>query len=151
MQKNGKLHVLLGEDNPNDVTLLRHALEKTRAFADVKVARDGEEVMEYLQGKGQYANRNEFPFPDLLILDLKMPRMTGLEVLHWLRDNPKCAALPKVMLSGSGLEKDVEEAYRLGANTYFQKPSTVTELRELVSLLIKYWALSQRLPDKNYC
>jgi CheY-like chemotaxis protein len=151
MHTNGKLHVLLAEDNPNDIALLKHALDKNNSNADVKVARDGEEVMEYLQGKGKYSDRLKFPFPDLLILDLKMPRMTGLEVLNWLRDNPKCAGLPKVMLSGSGLDKDVEEAYRLGVNTYFQKPSTVTELRDLIHLLINYWALSQRPPGKNYC
>ena len=139
-----QLVILVAEDDPNDLALLRHAVRETQLPVHLSVVRDGEEAIEYLRGNGHFADRARHPLPDLLLLDLKMPRVTGLEVLRWLRRHRECAKIPTIMLSGSGLEADVEEAYRLGVNTYFTKPNELGKLSELLHLLIQYWARSQR-------
>ena len=105
---------------------------------------DGEELIEYLKGGGPFAERARYPKPDLLLLDLKMPRVDGLQVLDWLAQHAEYAGLPRVMLSGSGLEQDVQEAYRRGANTYFTKPSEFDHFQKLVRVTIDYWTMSER-------
>jgi CheY-like chemotaxis protein len=80
----------------------------------------------------------------LIVLDLKMPRLTGLDVLKWLAEHPEYRRVPKVLLSGSAEERDIDAAYRLGVNTYFQKPSSLAEFREMVHLMVNYWAHTQR-------
>ncbi len=137
--------LLLAEDNFNDATLFEHAAQTGAAVAGVKVdlyrVRDGAEAIAYLSGEGEFADK---AFPDLVVLDLKMPMVDGLEVLAWLGSHAEYRRLPKIILSGSGLEKDVEEAYKLGANTYFEKPGTLDEYRELVSHMILYWSHTKR-------
>jgi len=139
-----KLFILVAEDDANDRVLLTHAL--TRDLLPVRVAMvgDGEEAIEYLEGEGRFGNRAQYPMPDLLLLDLKMPRLNGLDVLRWLRSNEICLSLPVIIFSGSGLEKDVQEAYRLGANTYFQKQGNPRALVALLRLVIQYWLASMR-------
>jgi CheY-like chemotaxis protein len=104
------------------------------------VVTDGEEAIKYLRGDGQYSDRKEYPFPDLLMTDLKMPKMNGLEVLEWIRQHQDCANLPVVILSGSGLENDVADAYRKGARAYFVKPSEFDELQQVVRVIADHWA-----------
>jgi CheY-like chemotaxis protein len=137
--------MLLAEDNFNDATLFEHAVKAGAAQAGVKVelhrVRDGAEAIAYLAGEGEFAAQ---PFPDLVVLDLKMPMVDGLDVLAWLESHPEYRRLPKIILSGSGLETDVEKAYKLGANTYFEKPGTLDEYRELVSHMILYWSHTKR-------
>jgi len=106
--------------------------------------RDGAKAIEYLSGEGQFANRAAHPFPELIITDLKMPCVDGLDVLRWLAQHPEYRRVPKILLSGSSLERDIDEAYRLGANTYFQKPATLDEYRALIHQIICYWAHTQR-------
>ena len=139
-----RLRILPAEDDPNDITLLRHALKRNGIAAQVQVVADGDQAIKYLRREGKYADRAAFPFPDLLLLDQKMPLISGVEVLEWLRHQPECANLPVVMLSGSGLQADIEEAYRLGVRTYFMKPHSVTELGDLLRLIVGYWSHSQR-------
>jgi CheY-like chemotaxis protein len=131
--------VLVAEDNPDDALLLRRAIDKAGISARVKIVSDGEEMLLYLQGRGAYANRVANPLPTLMILDLKMPRKTGLEVLQWINENPEVAVVPTIVLSASNLEKDVRAAYNLGANTYFVKPTTFEELVETMRTVEKYW------------
>jgi CheY-like chemotaxis protein len=148
------LNILLAEDDPNDIRLLNFALARdgnNGIPARFALARDGEEVLEYLQGEKGFVDREQFPFPDLLILDLNMPKMDGLEVLRWLKRNAACARLPVVMLSGSGLQKDVEEAYELGVNSYFQKPNSVFALTSLLKTLTMYWQLTERPALRELC
>src|SRR5687768_13629209 len=102
--------VLVAEDNPDDALLLRRALDKAGVTARVKIVSDGEEMLLYLRGLGAYANRSTSPLPSLIILDLKMPRKTGLEVLQWINENPEVSVVPTIVLSASNLEKDVREA-----------------------------------------
>ncbi len=139
-----KLVILAAEDDPNDLELLRHVIGENGVEVDFQSADDGEQLIQYLQGGGQFADRALHPVPDIVVLDLKMPRMNGFEVLQWLRHEPGLARIPTVVLSGSGLESDIEEAYRLGANTYFTKPGQLAELRKIIGALIDYWRRSQR-------
>lgn len=142
--------VLVAEDNPDDALLLRRALDKAGIIARVKIVSDGEEMLLYLQGRGAYANRAASPLPSLIILDLKMPRKSGLEVLEWINENPDVAVVPTIVLSASNLEKDVRAAYNLGANTYFVKPTTFDELVETMRMVEKYWRKAMKVrPDES--
>src|SRR5688572_2141147 len=114
--------VLLADDSEDDRILFQLALRKFRDMRLVGVAQDGDQTIAYLEGRGEFANRHEFPYPDILFLDLKMPRVTGFEVLEWLntrKDRPFVA-----VFSGSELETDIKRASELGADTYQVKPST---------------------------
>ena len=137
--------VLVAEDNPDDALLLRRALEKAGIVARVKIVADGEEMLLYLEGRGAYANRATSPMPSLIILDLKMPRKSGLEVLKWIDEHPDVAVVPTIVLSSSNLEQDVRTAYGLGANTYFVKPTTFDELVETMRMLETYWRKAMKL------
>jgi len=141
---NDRLVILVAEDDANDLELLRHAVRQNGVIIDVHVVSDGEDAIQYLRGGGSFANRALHPLPDLIVLDLKMPRVSGLEALEWIRDHRRYARIPVIMLSGSGLDPDIQEAYRLGVNTYFTKPAELKKLRELIAVLIDYWARSQR-------
>jgi len=140
--------MLLAEDDENDLMLFRHAVqestEKSGIKVDIRVVYDGADAIAYLSGEGDFAARNTHPFPDLIVLDLKMPRLTGLDVLRWLRDHPEYRRVPKILLSGSSEDRDIEEAYHLCVNTYFQKPTVLSEFRELIHLMISYWAYTNR-------
>jgi CheY-like chemotaxis protein len=137
--------LLVAEDNDNDAMFFAHAVQAASAQAGIKIdmhrVRDGTEAIAYLSGKGEFADK---PFPDLMVLDLKMPLMDGLDVLAWLAAHPQYRRLPKIMLSGSGLEEDVERAYMLGVTTYFEKPGALVEFRELISHMILYWSHTKR-------
>ena len=137
--------VLVAEDNPDDALLLRRAIDKAGITARVKIVNDGEEMLLYLQGRGAYSNRAANPLPALIILDLKMPRKSGLEVLQWMNDNPDVAVVPTIVLSASNLEKDVRQAYNLGANTYFVKPTTFVELVQTMRMMKEYWLKAVRV------
>lgn len=134
------LHILLADDNEDDIQLVRMALQRTGLNNPVHVCRDGEEVIAYLRGKEPYANRQEYPFPRLLILDLKMPRLGGLDVLRWVRDHPNCTVIPTLILSTSVLKSDVQEAYELGANAYLTKPGDFVTLQTLFKDLFAFWS-----------
>ena len=124
--------------------LLHMALERNGCDVNLQQVNDGSEAIEYLEGRGRFANRRKYPMPDILVLDLKMQLLSGFEVLLWLRQHPECAKIPTVVLSGSGQEKDVEQAYELGANTYFEKPSSFEDFISLIQILVHYWARSKR-------
>ena len=138
--------ILIAEDNSADAELMELALKKAGFKGTVRFVGDGHEAVEYLKGEGPYEDRSEFPFPRVIISDLKMPRVSGLELLQWLRRHPQCHIVPLILLSGSGLEADVAAAYKLGANTYFQKPTQFQELVALLKNLGAYWAKSE-LPE----
>jgi len=137
--------VLVAEDNPDDAILLRRAIDKAGITARVKIVSDGEDMLLYLQGRGVYSNREAYPLPNLIILDLKMPRKSGLEVLLWMSENQDLAVVPTIVLSASNLEKDVRQAYNLGANTYFVKPTTFEELVQTMRMVKEYWHKAVRV------
>jgi Response regulator containing CheY-like receiver, AAA-type ATPase, and DNA-binding domains len=140
--------LLLADDDENDVVFFREALEEAAQKASVPVrlavTHDGEEALQYLKGEGEFSDRAKYPFPQIVVTDLKMPRLTGLDVLAWLKEHEEYQRMPKILMSASCEECDVDEAYRLGVNTFFQKPVSLTQFRELVYHLVCYWAHTER-------
>src|SRR6266850_4379035 len=113
--------ILLAEDREDDIVLVRRAFAKAYVLNPLQIVRDGEELVAYLKGEGKYANRAEYPLPDLLLLDLKMPRMDGFQVLEWIRQQPGLSNLRVVVLTSSENMRDVNRAYQLGANSFMVK------------------------------
>jgi CheY-like chemotaxis protein len=140
--KDSDYTILLVEDEENDATLVQMAFKNNNILNPVQWARDGLEAIAYLNGDGPYADRGQYPFPEVLILDLKMPRMGGLELLSWIREHPEFRIIPTIIMSSSRQDPDIEKAYNLGANTYMIKPSSFKELAKLVKLAHDYWAAS---------
>lgn len=140
--------ILLAEDDPNDVILFQRAMGRASLSAySLQVVRDGEEAIAYLSGQAVYTDRDRYPLPALLVLDLKMPRKSGLEVLSWLRRQPELRHLIVVFLTSSNSPEDVRRAYEAGANSYLVKPVEFTEMVEMIRSLSLYWLeFNQRLP-----
>ena len=130
---------LLAEDDDNDVYFLQRAFEQALIPHPLRRVADGEEAIDYLRGEGKYADRDAFPLPTMLMLDLKMPRRNGFEVIEWVRSQPRLRRLPIIVLSSSRAEPDIARAYDLGANTYLVKPVKFDHLVELVSSINSYW------------
>lgn len=132
--------VLLAEDNPNDVFLVRRAFEDTKALNPLQVVGNGQEAIQYLAGDGPYADRTAYPFPALFLLDLKMPVMDGLEVLRWLHQHPDIPRkLPVVVLSSTELPNETQIAYAMDIQACIVKPLGYPELREKIRILKEYW------------
>lgn len=138
--------VLLIEDDPNDILLLERAFGKAQLAAPLQV-NNGEEAIAYLAGQGAYADRAQHPLPQLVLLDLKLPRKSGLDVLRWLRQQPILQRLPVVVLTSSRESSDVNRAYELGANSYLVKPVRSQDLVDMVKTLDLYWLLLNEKPD----
>src|SRR6266404_7497568 len=130
------LHI---DDNPNDTELLRAATRRADAHLDLQNVEDGEQAMAYLNGVAPYADRVRYPLPALILLDLKMPRATGFELLKWIRKHPEIGAVPVVILSGSELHEDIRQAYAFGANSYLIKPLGFEALVDLVKDVKSVW------------
>ena len=131
--------ILYVEDDENDVIFMRQAWKKTGVLNPLKVVTDGEQAMKYLSGEGQYANRQEFPVPMLVLLDLKLPKVGGLDVLKWIRAQSAIHTLPVIVLSSSHRPEDLRAAYARGANSYLVKPPTADGLAEMVASVKDYW------------
>ena len=144
---NAPIHVLIAEDDENDALLLRRAIARVDPAAAFHIVPDGQDAVDYLRGVGQYANRAQFPFPRVLITDLKMPKMTGFDLLGWLQGHPECNVIPKIVFSASNIAEDVIRAYQLGANIYFRKPASFDSLLEIAELNFRIWANAE-LPAK---
>lgn len=139
--------VLLVEDDPNDVLLTRLAFQRARLANPLQVVRDGEEALSYLGGEGRYADRDQFPFPILLLLDLHMPRMDGFQVLEWLKGQRRMRRLPVAILTQSDQDPYVERAYQLGADSYLLKPPDTRELLTLIQRLHATWMIIKEEAD----
>lgn len=131
--------MLVAEDNSNDVFLLKHALKKAGLANPVHFVADGEEVMEYLQGGGRFADRAEHPFPALVLMDIKMPRLDGLETLAMIRNDPQYQRLVVIMLTSSDREQDINRAFDLGANSYLVKPARLEAMLGILEHIRSYW------------
>jgi CheY-like chemotaxis protein len=139
--------ILLVEDDPDDVLLLRRAFRKASIANSLQVLGDGDAAVHYLNGEGAYANRERYPLPVLMLLDLKLPRRSGHEVLEWLQQQPRLKRLPVVVLTSSQENLDIERAYDLGANSYLVKPVGFDALIEMVKNLNIYWMLLNEQPQ----
>jgi CheY-like chemotaxis protein len=138
--------ILLVEDDPNDIILIKRAFEKANITNPLQVVENGEEAISYLTGKGRYGDRVKYPLPMLLLLDLKLPRKSGHEVLEWLRKQPMLKRLTVVVLTSSQQSSDINRAYDLGANSYLVKPVTFNALVEMVKVLNFYWVILNEKP-----
>jgi two-component system response regulator len=138
--------ILLVEDNPNDVELTLRALKKSKVVNPVKVVRDGAEALEFLFGEGAYADRIPAQPPKLILLDLKLPKVDGLEVLRRVKSDERTKVVPVVVLTSSREERDVVESYRLGVNSYIVKPVDFDKFAEAVSQAGLYWMLLNQPP-----
>jgi len=139
--------VLIAEDEEDYVLLLKRAFSEAGIRNPLFVVSTGSEMMMYLKGDGKYSNRVEYPLPDLLLLDLKLPGFNGLEILGWLRSHPGLSALRVIVLTSSEQMKDINDAYRLGANSFLVKPYDFTDLVSLAQVLQKFWLHLSRTPE----
>lgn len=138
--------VTLVEDNRDDVFLIQRSLRQAGLSRPVIVFEDGDAVIQYLSGEGMYADRDRYPLPDLLLLDLKLPRRDGFEVLRWVRDQSGLRRLVVAVLTGSRQNADVQRAYELGANSYLVKPVGLQAVTRLGESLCQYWAATNEGP-----
>ena len=141
--------ILLVEDNPDDVDLTLRAFAKSNIANEVVVARDGVEALDYLFATGVHAGRASAPLPQLVLLDLKLPRIDGLQVLERVRANPRTRLLPVVILTSSTEQRDLENGYKLGANSYIRKPVDFQEFLEAMRHLGLYWLLLNQGPPES--
>jgi len=139
--------ILLAEDDPNDVLLIQRAFQRNHVANPVQVVRDGEEALAYLSGQAPFADRERHPLPVLMLMDLKMPRKSGLEVLAWVRQQPGLKRLPIIVLTSSNQSPDINRAYELGANSYLVKPAGFDSLLDLVKNLDMYWLILNEKPE----
>jgi two-component system response regulator len=139
--------ILQVEDDPNDVFFLQHAMKKAGVENPIQVAADGQEAIDYLQGAGKFADRGRFPFPCLVLLDLKLPYVMGLDVLKWIRQQPGMA-LVVLLLTASGEEADIAAAYRLGVNGFLVKPSEAGKLQDIAKAIKDFWLTHNTLPHE---
>ncbi|HEY9595112.1 MAG TPA: response regulator [Spirochaetia bacterium] len=138
--------ILYGEDSPDDVELTLAAFRECNLANKVDVARDGQEVMDYLNREGRYSTR-ESGLPVLVLLDLKMPKLDGIDVLKRLKGDPRFRSIPVVMLTSSREERDLVESYRLGVNAYVVKPIGLSDFIEAVKQLGMFWAVINEVPE----
>ncbi|MGK7952565.1 MAG: response regulator [Xenococcaceae cyanobacterium] len=133
------MSILLVEDNYNDILLIKRAFRKANIQQPMNMVSDGDEAIAYLSRIGEYSNSHTYPIPKLVLLDLKLPRRSGLEVLDWIRERPKLKRLLVVVLTSSQENSDLDRAYDLGANSYLVKPINFQDLVKLIELVDAYW------------
>ena len=137
--------VLIAEDDPSDAFLLKRAFQLAQVPATLHFVRDGQEAIDYLRGEGGYSDRKRFPLPTLLLLDLKMPKVDGFDVLTWLKSQPAWRSLPVVVLSSSSREDDIQRARALGADDYRVKPADFDDLLALAQDVAARWLSAPEL------
>lgn len=143
-----QVEILLVEDNPNDVELTLHAFKSNHVSNFIHVVRDGAEALEYIFCEGQYEDRKIENSPKLILLDLKLPKVDGLQVLRKIRSDDRTKTIPVVILTSSDEERDVIESYKLGVNSYIRKPVDFEKFSEVVKDLKYYWLLLNIGPPK---
>lgn len=140
------VEILLVEDNVNDVELTVHALKRTEMIHNIQVARDGVDALDFLFCQGKYASRSRTNLPRVVLLDLKLPRLDGWDVLQRIKSNPDTHSIPVVMLTSSSDQHDIARCYQLGANSYIIKPVDFEEFSQAARILGTYWLALNHLP-----
>ena len=142
--------ILLVEDDDNDVFFMKRAMKLAGISNPLHVASDGRQAIQYLGGSGEHSNRAKFPLPCLVLLDLKLPHVMGLDVLKWIREQPELKNVIVLVFTSSKLPPDISRAYALGANSYLVKPSSSAELPNMVGMIKRYWLdLNQSAPTEE--
>src|SRR3954451_5305012 len=139
--------ILLAEDNEDDLVVIRKAFQRANLTNPIQIVRDGEEALAYLEGRDKYANRDEYPLPGLMLLDLNMPKVDGFEVLARVRQDPALRALRIVVLTTSTDMRDVNRAYNLGANSFMVKPMDFDKTTAAIESFKRYWLDTSRAPE----
>ena len=142
--ENEKVEILLVEDNPNDVELTLHALKKSHLTNNIHVVRDGEEALDFFFGNADNDPNKKVPGPKVILLDLKLPKIDGMEVLRKLKGNPATKSIPVVVLTSSNEERDIVETYSLGVNSYIVKPVDFAKFVQSMHTLGMYWLMLNR-------
>jgi len=140
--------ILLVEDNPSDIELAKRALERGRVANELVVAEDGQEALDYMFASGAYAGRDASSLPAIVLLDLKLPRISGLDVLRRLRGDARTRRIPVVILTSSKEEQDVAASYDLGVNSYIRKPVDFKQFEESIRQLGMYWLVLNEIPPE---
>lgn len=141
--------VLLVEDNPADQQLTIRAFKKGHINTNLQIASDGVEALEYLLGEGKFADRNAYPFPDLVLLDINMPKKDGKQVLKEIKADEELKRVPVVMLTTSDQDRDIIDSYNLGVNAYISKPVHINDFMQAVNKLEDFWFSLNTMPPKG--
>ena len=141
--------ILLVEDNADDALLLKDAFYEANIINPILVLENGKKAIAYLKGEGIYADRKQYPLPILILLDLKLPIVSGFEVLRWVRQHPSLKRLPVLILTSSNIPEDINKAYDLGTNSYLVKPVDFDDLLQVSKYIGVYWMALNEMPDVN--
>jgi CheY-like chemotaxis protein len=149
MSEHHKVEILLVEDNSRDLELTLNALRRENLANRIEVSRDGEEALDFLFCRGRYSDRSMNEQPRLVLLDLKLPKVDGLEVLRQIKGDPRTKAIPVVIMTSSREERDMVEGYKLGVNAYIQKPVDFDEFRQIVNQIGLFWMVVNQSPPSS--
>lgn len=139
-----RLSILVIDDDDNDVEFILRAIKKAGYSNPVHVCHDGEEGVTYLSGDGKYSDRAKFPFPQVVLTDLKMSGLSGLEVIKWVRSNAAWRSVPLIVFSSSGMLRDINAAYHEGASCYVKKPSSSEDFERVIKSVLDFWLMCER-------
>ena len=145
--ENGPPTLLIVEDNEDDIFFMERIFKQMGARCDLRFVRDGVEAVDYLSGKGRFGDRVKNPLPTIILLDLKMPRMNGFEVLDWMQKQPEIKLIPTIVVTSSSMQEDVTEAYRAGANAVMNKPVDKDSLLQMLKTFHLYWTDYVEMPE----
>ena len=140
--------ILQVEDDENDMLLMQYALRNAGVATPLSWVADGQAAIDYLSGVGAYGDRGRYPMPNLVLLDIKLPRRSGMEVLHWIRQRTEYRRIVIVMFTASAYQAEIDEAYAVGANSFVTKPAGADELTALIRLLHTYWFTMNQFPSE---
>lgn len=143
--------ILLVEDNEDDVFFMKRSMKSVQIENPLQVVTDGQQAIDYLQGTGKYSNRDEYPLPCFILLDLKLPHKNGHEVLQWIREQPYLKNLVVIVLTTSRETRDLEKAYSLGANAFLVKPPGASQLTEMIEALKHFWISHNEFAPRTPC
>lgn len=144
-------NILVADDNSDDHLLLSRGFKKAGVNALLRFTNDGAEAVQYLSGRGHFKDRTKYPFPDIILLDVKMPGLDGFEVLKWLRGQTQIGLLPVIMLTSSDEPRDIDRAHSLGANGYLMKPSGTRAMQQMLHGIEAFWVEQHRFPTCCPC
>jgi CheY-like chemotaxis protein len=145
--ENGRPTLLIVEDSEDDIFFIERIFKQLGARCHLRFARDGIEAVEYLSGKGKFKDRTQYPMPSIILMDLKMPRKNGFEVLEWMQGQPEIKLIPTIVVTSSTLQEDVTKAYRLGANAVMNKPVDKDSLLQMLKSFHVYWTDYVEMPE----
>jgi CheY-like chemotaxis protein len=144
---NNRPTLLIVEDSEDDIFFIDRIFKQLAARCELRFARDGVEAIEYLAGKGKFKDRAQYPMPTIILMDLKMPRKNGFEVLEWMQTQPNIKLIPTIVVTSSTLQEDVTRAYRLGANAVMNKPVDKDSLLQMLKSFHVYWTDYVEMPE----